>query len=271
MITIADWLKKTTNEFKKNGIGTARLDAEILIAFVLNVDRTRLIAHENEPISESEQHYVNKLAKKRVRHVPIAYVRHFQEFYGRNFYVDTSVLIPRPESESIIELYKALKLSNDALVADVGCGSGILGITAALERPEQTYFFLDVDEKAMNVTKRNARTYGLTTQQYYIGDLLEAYACQYDVLLCNLPYVPEKFPINNAAKHEPKLALFSGEDGLDHYRRLFKQLNTEKYGHPFVITEALTSQHKALATIAENSGWQMVQTHGLAQIFHYPN
>ena len=267
MSTIAEWLKKTTNEFKQNDIETARLDAEILVAFALNVDRTWLIAHENEPIPEPDLHYVNKLAKKRARHVPIAYLRQFQEFYGRNFYVDRSVLIPRPESESIIELYKTLELPKNARVADIGCGSGVLGITAALERPEQTYFFLDVDEKAMSVAMRNARTYGLTTQQYYTGDLLEAYACQYDVIMCNLPYVPEKFPINNAAKHEPTVALFSGKDGLDHYRRLFKQLDTGKYGHPIIITEALTSQHKALTDIAKHHNWQAKQTNGLAQLF----
>ncbi|MDO8265942.1 MAG: methyltransferase, partial [Candidatus Saccharibacteria bacterium] len=162
--------------------------------------------------------------------------------------------------------FKKLQLPDFALVADIGCGSGVLGITASLEKAEIRLNMIDIDEKVFNIAKSNARTFEIKAE-YYTGDLLEAYPDKYDVLLCNLPYVPVNYPVNKASEHEPRIALFSGSDGLEHFRRLFKQLQTGDYGTPVVITESLVEQHKQLKEIAQEAGFKQTAEKDLVQVF----
>ncbi len=266
-MNVEAWLLTTSKVLSDNSIDTARLDTEVLLADELQKDRSWLVAHADDAINIKILERLNSKANQRAQHIPLAYIRNKQEFYGRDFYVNSHVLVPRPESEAIIELLKELELPPNARIADVGCGSGCLGITAALERPDTVVSFLDIDKNALAVTKKNASSYGLTGQEYYQGNLLEAHPEEYDVLICNLPYVPQNYPVNEATKHEPKIALFSGADGLVHYRTLFKQLQTKFYGNPIILAEALLNQQSKLKKIAEESGWKFIRKNGLALLF----
>jgi methylase of polypeptide subunit release factors len=130
-----------------------------------------------------------------------------------------------------------------------------------------TVHLYDIDNHALAVAKQNARQYSLHAH-YYIGNVLDPWMGNYTVVLANLPYVPDSYPINTAATFEPKLALFSGTDGLDHYRLLWRQV-TMHQGPPaqHIITEALPEQHQALEQLAAASGYYLANTLGYAQHF----
>jgi release factor glutamine methyltransferase len=150
-------------------------------------------------------------------------------------------------------------------VADIGCGSGVLGISAALERPEIDITLIDIYPEALLIAQKNATYYGLETH-FVQSDLLSSIENHYDVLLCNLPYVPVDYPVNLDTSHEPRIALFSGEDGLDHYYRLFEELQHKKH-RPIIITESLVEQHEKLSRLAASHNYSLGSLLGLAQLF----
>lgn len=264
-MTIGDWLKTRAKILSDNGIDSARLDCVLMLEKVLSQDRGWLLAHLDAPLPDLESRALEVFFARRYQHRPMAYILGRAEFYGRTFAVNKHVLVPRPESESIIELAR-LAEPVDALV-DVGTGSGALAITLALEKIADNVIGLDIDSDCLSVAQQNAQLLHarITWQR---SDLLQDWRQSTSVaklgVVANLPYVPDNYPINDAAKHEPKLALFSGADGLDHYRKLFTQLpDTTKW----IITEALSQQHEALASIAKTAGYKLVATDGLAQHF----
>lgn len=268
---IDEWLKYASEKLRNSGIDTPNLDAEVLLSNSVNKDRSWLIGHSDQKLAESIELELDSKLKRRCLHEPIAYIRGSQEFYGRNFAVDDTVLVPRPESESIIALFNSLELRQNTIVADVGCGSGALGITAALEKSGNQIYFLDIDEQVFNIVSKNVSTHDIRNCFYFTGDLLAAHQTNYEVLLCNLPYVPTNYPLNKAAKYEPEIALYSGPDGIDHFKRLFEQLNTGKFGRPVVITESFPEQHELITKIANKFGWSLTTSDGFAQMFVYEN
>jgi release factor glutamine methyltransferase len=265
-MTIEQLIK--SGEATLRDIATKRLDTLVLLEDVTSRDRAWLLANLDREATPHQMKRFYSWIKRRARHEPLAYIRGKTEFYGREFKVNARTLEPRPESETMIELFKSLNLPSNAVVADVGSGSGAIGITAALERPNIQINFLDIDSETLAIARSNARKHSVRGQ-YYQGDLLEAWATEYDVLLCNLPYVPDSHTINQAAMFEPKIAIFGGEDGLDLYRRLFAQLATGRYGKPIVLTESLPFQHKALASIARDNGCKLAKTEDFIQTFRH--
>jgi release factor glutamine methyltransferase len=267
MMNSGRWPKAAEQELVQAGISTARLDALVLLEDVTGIDRAKLLAEPDQPISPAQEAKLKKLLALRLRHVPLAYVRGWTEFYGRKFVITPAVLEPRPESETMIDLLKSLAdLPAEPCIADVGTGSGALGITAKLELPKARVELLEIDEKAVEVAKINVDllTTGLATIQ---SDLLSETDTDFDVLLCNLPYVPDGYHINTSALHEPKIAIFGGLDGLDLYRKLFKQVQERATRPLYILSEALPPQHPALATIALTQGYQLQQTDDFIQVF----
>jgi release factor glutamine methyltransferase len=178
------------------------------------------------------------------------------------------VLVPRPESETIIELLKSLpELPSHPSIADIGSGSGALGITAALELPAAQVDLLEISPDAIEISKLNVVVHATSNTVIY-SDLLAAAAQEYDVLLCNLPYVPDDHPINKAAEHEPKIALFAGSDGLDLYRRLFDQISQKQKRPLFILCESFAEQHPELTALATAIGYELRKTDDFIQVFH---
>lgn len=262
---IGEWLTHSTAQLAPTS-ATARLDAELILADALHQERAWILAHPEHLLDESMLNKARRHLERRVNHEPIAYIRQKTEFYGREFKVNKHTLEPRPESETMIELFKALPLPDNALVGDIGCGSGALGVTAALERPTIRVHFIDIDPDTLGIARHNARKHNVKAQ-YYCGDLLEAWPDSYDILLCNLPYVPDTHTINEAALFEPRIAIFGGPDGLDVYRKLFSQLASKRYGRPTVLTESLPFQHQALASIAAEHGYTLQTADDFIQVF----
>lgn len=269
-MTVGSWLKGSEQRLRLTGLGSAHLDALILLEDVLAKDRGWLLAHPEEKLPSS---LISKLAnklEKRANHEPLAYIRGRVEFYGRTFLVNSDVLVPRPESETMIELLlnqvesKKLKVKR---IVDVGTGSGALAVTAKLEIPEARVIATDIDPKCLKIAKKNAQKYNAKVK-FVQGNLLEPLTTSpwpLSTILANLPYVPDRFPINRAAKHEPKLAIFGGKDGLDVYRQFWQQ--SSRLGPHLIFTESLPPSHDEMSKLAKSAGYKLIKTQGFIQIF----
>jgi len=263
-MTNYEWLRAAEELLVKES-GTARLDAEVLLSDALGKNTAWLHAHGDGSIDIGLLKQLDAQLRRRVRHEPLAYIRGRQEFYGRDFIVNKYVLVPRPESETMIEL--ALKYSdNPVAIADVGSGSGALGITLALELNLPLVDFYDIDSNTLEVAKINARSYQIDGG-FNVSDLLSTSTIRYDTVLANLPYVPNSHTINNAAMIEPAIAIFGGEDGLDLYRKLFEQLSTFTWKPQIVCTESLPFQHEELEKIAAEYKFKQINKSDFVQVF----
>src|SRR6266568_7841317 len=272
-MTVGTFLADATRRLQDAGIDTARLDCLVLLEDELGEDRASLLAHLERRITTPHLLILNKKVAQRARHMPLAYLRGKAEFYGREFIVNNQVLVPRPESEKIIDLLKLLSFGIPPklvplCIADVGAGSGCLGITAALEFPGAFMDFYDIDSQALAVTLKNSNCYKLPHSTFITGNLLanprKILVRKYDVVLANLPYVPESYKINQAAHHEPKISLFGGEDGLDLYRTFWEQIAGLESRPRFVITESFPFQHKKSMALAKNAGYLLQATDDFA-------
>ncbi len=274
-------MSQAQRQLKRVGINSARLDCLILLEDELGKDRSWLLAHPETRLQGPSLKRLDKKLKRRMEHELMAYIRGFSEFYERKFFANKDVLEPRPESETMIELLLDLvdsrqkTVDSRILFVDVGTGSGALAITAKLEFPEAEVIAIDIDLKCLVVAHRNAKLHNVKIK-FLQGNLLEPALpfilhSPFSILLCNLPYVPDKFQINEAAAREPKTAIFGGPDGLDVYRRLFHQLQpfkgTTLRGVKYVLTESLPTQHQKLAQIARKSGYRVVATEDFIQCF----
>jgi release factor glutamine methyltransferase len=268
-MTANECLSTAVKKLEQAGIGTARLDTLVLMEDVLGKDRAWLLAHPEMEISSAQQAKLKKLFNQRARHMPLAYVRGHTEFYGHDFLLTPDVLEPRPESETMIDLLLKLpKLGTRPDIADVGTGSGALGITAKLALPEAEVDLIDISPNALKTAKMNVDKFTLNISVLE-SDLLVTAVNDYDVLLCNLPYVPDGYSLNEAASHEPRIAIFGGEDGLDVYRKLFKQLENRTSRPLYILTEALPFQHTDLQAIAKTASYEMVQENDFIQVFSW--
>lgn len=263
---IAQVIQDATLSLSKAGISSARLDILILLEDLLQTDRGLLLAHPERELTQAQLDTLNNFITQRKRHVPLAYIRGKAPFFGREFNVNKHVLVPRPETESIIELLLTLDFRKPPVIADVGTGSGCIGVTAALELPGSTVHLYDADKEALAVARSNARQYGVKAG-YFVSNVLDTWHDDYDIVLANLPYVPNEYPINEAAGFEPKLALFSGSDGLDHYRHMWQQIAQHQQKPAHVIIEALPEQHTTLAKLAESAAYKLHAAQGYVQHF----
>lgn len=274
-MTIQDFIQFGTQKLTASGLSTARLDCLVLLEDALGKDKSWLLAHPEHVCQGPTLTLLDEQVARRSKHEPLAYIRGFTEFYGRRFAVDKRVLEPRPESETMIELLMSLNLYDGMTLADVGTGSGALGITAKLVRPGLKITLIDIENDALEVAKQNAKKHGVDVT-FYQGDLLEALPSSTlhlppSILLANLPYVPDTYSINDAAKAEPKVAIFGGPDGLDLYRRLFVQIATKSQFDSettkYVLTESLPFQHTELTQIAKSAGYSLKASEDFIQVY----
>lgn len=271
-MNVSSWLAANEQQLRAADIATARLDALVLLEDALHTNRTHLLAHLDAVIPNDTFQALHEHIERRCNHEPLAYIRGHTEFYGHDFVVSPAVLEPRPESEAMIELLsRILKNYPDSRpirVADVGTGSGALGISAALLFPGILVDLLEIDKSALTVAEQNVKKHGLNLP-IIASDLLQHSPNNYDILLCNLPYVPDTYSINEAASHEPRIAIFGGADGLDLYRKLFEQLETTLNKASIILAESLPEQHDALRALAEGYGYLLSETDDFIQSFTY--
>jgi len=269
---IQTWLSESTQKLRHEQIESARLDALILLETELEKSRAWLLAHYVHELSASKISNLNKKLSQRLHHTPLAYIIGSKEFYGRSFIVTEDVLIPRPESEALIELLIGIARLEDApnTIFDIGTGTGCLAITAKLELGNIHCTAVDCSAPALKVAKKNAAMLQASVR-FCKSDLLENVPkmpkTRPYVILANLPYVPEGLITSEEITKEPAEALFSGSDGLDLYRRFWQQVANLKNPPRHIITESLDSQHVALQTLAQIAGYEISKEQDLAQQF----
>jgi release factor glutamine methyltransferase len=271
-MNVGEYLAQAEAQLKQAGIDTGRLDCLVLLEDTLGVDRASLLAHPERVVPVRRLHILNNKIAQRSQHTPLAYLRNKADFYGRTFAVTPDVLVPRPETEDMIDLLKQseFKIPPKLVplkIADVGTGSGCLGLTAALEMPTAGIDLYDIDAKALHVAMHNARTHKVQARALQEDLLSQAGIRRYDVILANLPYVPTHHPINKAAWHEPAHAIFAGQDGLDAYRGFWDDIPRLSWQPAYIFTEALPTQHQALARLARTAGYIQTKTKGYTQQF----
>jgi release factor glutamine methyltransferase len=203
------------------GVPAPRLTAEVLLAHATRTDRAWLYAHSDEELKEVWWIHFGRYLHERLEGKPLQHITGTQEFYGRDFDVTRAVLIPRPETEHVIEV--AMPLAHGR-VLDIGTGSGVIAVTLALETKAQV-FATDLSEAALRVAASNARRLGAKVD-FLVCDLAFAVRGPFDLVVSNPPYVPlEDRPTlaREVREYEPELALYGGPDGLGVYRRLIPQ------------------------------------------------
>lgn len=222
-LAVLDW---TTKRFAEAGIGSARLEAQLLLAHVLACTRTQLYTGFDKPLAETELAGYRELIKRRLAGEPVAYLLGEHEFWGMPFYVDPSVLVPRPDTETVVEVARSLRADRAApcRVLDLCTGSGVIAISLAKELPAARVVATDVSEAAVAIARRNAERNAVAERvDVRLGDLWDAVAGErFDLICSNPPYIASSVIPTLAAevKREPVLALDGGPDGLQFYDRI---------------------------------------------------
>lgn len=265
-----DWLTFANKQLQDAHIPSSRLDSEIILAHTIGKSRTYLHAHSDEILAPRTIEVANARLDLRSDRVPVAYIIGHKEFYGRNFKVNTSTLIPRPESEDIINLLKKLipptiynLPSTKMRLIDIGTGSGCLGITAKLEFPKLKVTLSDTDPHPLKVAQQNAELLGAEVDVIR-SNLLNAYLFTPDVILANLPYVDPEWERSPETNHEPNLALFANDKGLSIIKKLILQASTSQKLGGILILEADPSQHDQIVDYAKNYNFSLNKKLGYA-------
>lgn len=211
------------------GLETPRLDAELLLCHVLKKDQSYLITHDYDKVSFWKRRLFKKLISKRKTRLPLAYILGGKEFYGLWFEVDENVLVPRPDTEILVENVIAYLKPGDLLL-DVGTGSGCIPIAVLKHQPGLRAIATDISTKALAVARRNLKRHQLDTIIELIhSNLLESVPIEFLsdnqlVVTANLPYLPLDYQVNAEAQFEPGLALYAKNNGLELYQKLLDQL-----------------------------------------------
>ncbi|MFH1218599.1 MAG: peptide chain release factor N(5)-glutamine methyltransferase [Candidatus Peregrinibacteria bacterium] len=227
------------------GRKTAILDCEVLLAYVLGKSREELISSGGDEIDEEFSELFESYLERVKSGEPIAYITGAKEFYGLDFFVDKRVLIPRPETEQIVDrILEYLGRSENARALDVGTGSGNIAVAVAKNFVGEIEIeALEVSEGAVEVAKLNVSQHGVEDRVYvFQSDLLECVENgeKYDVIAANLPYIGEvkhHYVSKDSEKFEPNVALFGGNDGLELYRRLFSQIREKGICYGIIVGE----------------------------------
>ncbi len=224
---IKKWIDWATYELI--AFDSACLDAELILSYILKKDRSYLLAHDDDILSFFNSLKFRYLVRKRKTGFPLAYILGKKEFYGIDFKVNKNVLIPRPETEDMVEAVISYIQEGDLLV-DVGTGSACIPISVLKNLDFLTAFALDISSSALKIARQNAKIHAMNSRiQFFQSNLFNDFDLNIFrgidfVLTANLPYVPLDYQINIEAHFEPPVAIYAKDDGLDLYKKLLKQI-----------------------------------------------
>jgi release factor glutamine methyltransferase len=238
-------LKTTQERLDSEGIPEAALEAELLVQHLLCLDSVKLFLEHDEELTSGQSQLLDDLVERRLAGEPLAYITGRREFYGLEFGVNPFVLIPRPETEHLVE--KALEIASQfssPVIADIGTGSGAIAVSLAVNLPLAKMYALDISPLALDTARLNARRHGVESRiTFLLGDLAAPLSEPVDILIANLPYVKSE---DCAASPEPHLALDGGGEGLDVIQRLCKGLHGKLKPGGWVLLEIGQGQEEAV-------------------------
>jgi len=251
-VKLREALSQACDTLDSAGIENARLESEILLRHILNISRTQLYLDLDKIIKQRQSEDFFKLIKRRLNGEPSAYITGVKEFYGNEFNVDRRVLIPRPESELLIE--KALEIAHNLkspVIADIGTGSGAIAISISLKLPEAKIYATDFSLQALEVAHNNCLKHGVADRVTLLeGNLLEPLPEAVDIIIANLPYVKkEDMPTGN---HEPAIALDGGENGTLQIEKLLSMVADKLRPGGSLLIEIGMGQAKHITELIKN-------------------
>ena len=225
-MTVLDVLQSTTAYFKKREIESPRLNAEHLLAHVLDRKRIELYLEFERVLEETELAPLRELVRRRGQGEPLQHLLGTVEFCGHVFKCDQRALVPRPETEELVEHLKSEIRNQKSKILDVGTGSGVIGLSLAAKFPEAQVHAIDISDDALALARENAERLGLSGRvQFTKGDLLENFSERFDVIAANLPYVSmqDRQSLSREVLRDPEVALFGGDRGDELIRKLIEQ------------------------------------------------
>jgi release factor glutamine methyltransferase len=256
-VTVREWLAHAEARLRDAGIESARLESQVLAAHVAGVDRSWLFAHPDEEFLDLPGEHV---LQRREAHEPLAYILGRREFYGRTFSVDRRVLIPRHETETLVET--ALRHAPEgARVLDLGTGSGCISITLKLERPDLRVTASDVSEGALEVARTNAEALGAEVEFVHSDAFEQLLGESFALIVSNPPYIGRHEPLaSEVADYEPELALYGGDEGDEFLQSLAAQAANYLRTGGRIALEVGYRQAALTRELFEAQGWQHVET-----------
>lgn len=262
MLTLREALTRATSQLSAHPDlqPTALADAVVLLMTTLGIDRPTLIAHPERPVTRDEQAAYQRVLERRLCFEPIQYIIGSTEFYGLTLRVAPGVLIPRPETESLVEAVLS-RVAADARIVDVGTGSGAIAIALAHSLPQAFVTAIDLSPEALAIASENAVVHTLNIR-FVQSDLLDAIAREqpYDAIVSNPPYIPDADSASlhpQVRDHEPSRALFSGPSGLEVYERLIPQAHALLKPGGLLAVEIGHGQRGAVAALLAD--WAAVE------------
>ncbi|MCA1578514.1 MAG: peptide chain release factor N(5)-glutamine methyltransferase [Acidobacteria bacterium] len=262
-VSIAEALRQASRALDQAGVADARREAGSLLSHVMRRDRTFLISHAEDQLDEDEWKLFENAVARRAAGEPTQYITSVQDFFGRNFRVTPDVLIPRPETELLVEA--ALELMNpNAVVCDVGAGSGCIAVTLLCERNDARAVAIDISEAALEVTRQNAhellveRRIELVRSDCF--DELKPETSQFDLIVSNPPYVSANMLAGlqrEVRDYEPLVALSPGEDGLSVIRRLLTEAPQFIQANGHLLFEIGFDQAEAVKELVNPDIWTL--------------
>lgn len=256
-MTVAEWLNFARDSLHKSGVESAKLEAQVLAGHGLSQSRAWLIAHADFEVPQPMKVELDRWLDRRLNHEPLAYIVGHREFYGREFAVSSAVLIPRQDTETLIETLRP-QLRGGQSVLDIGTGSGCIAVTLKLECRAASVIACDISEQALEVASFNAKQLGADVE-FRKSDLFSAFSDQrFDWVVTNPPYVAINDELEAEVRNfEPGLALFAGQDGLEIYRRLAKEAPDHLNDSGCIVTEIGFGQGPEIQEIFQSDGWKL--------------
>jgi release factor glutamine methyltransferase len=264
-VKVKESLRRTAAKLAANGIDDASLEAELLLMHVMGVERAGLYVRFEDDLSPKHAAVLAKLVDRRLKREPAAYILGHREFYGLDFYVNSSVLIPRPETETLVEEAITFARSNfpscNPVVADIGTGSGAIAVSLARSLPKSGVYGVDISPRALDIAALNCIRHNVRVE-LLAGDLLAPLSEPVDMIVANLPYIADGDIAglsDEIREYEPAVALAGGEDGLDIVRRLIVDAPQRLKPGGALLVEVAPAQVNALKAWAGELGpWSCV-------------
>ena len=261
MSTVLETIDKGTLYLEKRGVADARRNMQLLVAHQLQCTRMHLYVQFDRPLEEAVLQPLREALKLRGEGVPIQHLLGQVEFHRRTFKADARALIPRPETEELAEFLLGLELPAEQTVLDMGCGSGVLGLTLAAERPAWQITLADVSPDALALAAENAAALEIANVAWLESDLFAGIAGSFDGIVANLPYVPEtdRPTLSPEVLHDPALALFGGPDGLAVLTRFIPEAFTHLTPGGWLALEIGHDQAAAVTAMLQQAGFSQVE------------